>query len=248
MNQKRSPRFPFIPLDEAIEILRKLEVFQKDSSKHLTRPEMLKALDYGSFHGAAIKTIGALRAYDLLRKQDDGFMISPVGRRILTAEDAGVKLDYLQRAALSPLMFRRIWRRARHSGRTELVEWLTERAFTEQGAKRASRIYLRNSKLAFLEDLEMEPELPERGKVGKARREEDDKGAVGAGRENSPSQARRPRINPRSLSLPLSTGAAIIPKGITEAEFAILMQTLRTWKEQLVRNSSAEGRGSAAAK
>jgi hypothetical protein len=38
---------------------------------------MLKALDYASLHGAAVKTMGPLRAYDLLRKDGDGVSISP---------------------------------------------------------------------------------------------------------------------------------------------------------------------------
>tara|TARA_R110002096_G_scaffold27831_13_gene84649 strand:- start:4953 stop:5711 length:759 start_codon:yes stop_codon:yes gene_type:complete len=229
----RSPRFPFIPLEEAVSHLQKLSECQTDPSQPMKRPEILKAFNYGSFHGAAIKTIAALRAYDLLEKQGDGIGISAVGRGLLAAESEEAKLDLLQRAALSPLMFRRIWRRARHCSRDELKEQLLERGFTEPGAKRASRIYRQNNKLAALQTLELEPELPERGKKrgknGKA-------GNCGPLRMKPGNKNQSPnrRINPDSLTLPLSTGAAIIPKGITKAEFARLMQTLKTCRPLLV--------------
>ncbi len=225
----RSPRFPFIPLEEAVELLRKLEAFQSDRSQPLKRPEILKALDYASLHGAAVKTIGAMRAYDLLHKNDDGLSISPVGAGILDAGSDEERREFLQRAALSPLMFRRIWRNARHSKRSELRELLLSRGFTEPGAKRASRIYCQNDEFAGLQTLELEPELPPRGeKAGK-------KGGANqrAARKRRGAGGPAP-ANPNLLRLPLSSGTAVIPKGMTEAEFQLLMQTLRTWKDQLI--------------
>ncbi len=232
--KQRSPRFPFIPLQEAVQLLPKLHAIVTDPAKPLTRDAILKALDYESLHGAAIKTIGALRAYDLLEKTSDGLHISQLGRSLLASDDGDSRTAFLQRAALSPLTFRMLWRRARHSSRPELKDLLIERGFTEPGARRASRIYRLNDELASLGDLELEPELPERGKGRKVKTE----------LKNNPQCAPkpnpgRPRINPNSLSIPLSTGAAIIPKGITAEEFTNLMQTLRTWKGQLVRKVKA---------
>lgn len=228
MTKTRSPRFPFIPLEEALDLLRKLEAFQSNPEKPLRRPEMLKALDYASFHGAAVKTIGALRAYDLLVKQEDGVTISPTGRKLLEAPTDEERIELLQRAALSPLTFRMIWRRARHCSRSELTEILIGRGFTEAGAKRASKVYRKNSKLAQLEILELEPDLPERGKHGR--------GQLRGEMRRRPDRNRRhqARTNPNSLTLPLSAGLAIIPKGISEEEFTRLLQTLRTWKDHLI--------------
>ncbi len=219
----RSPRFPFISLEEAVELLRKLDSFQGDPSQPLKRPEILKALDYASLHGAAVKTIGALRAYDLLEKQGEGLRITEVGRGILSASTDEERTGFLQRAALSPLMFRQIWRNARHCSRPELKELLLGRGFTEPGAKRASRIYRKNDRFADLASLELEPVLPERG-PGKNRK--------GLDRQVRPGRAAAAPSN--QLRLPLSAGTAIIPKGISEEEFTVLMQTLRTWKDQLV--------------
>jgi len=235
--KNRSPRFPFIPLEEAVDILRKLAAFQSDPEKPLRRPEMLKALDYASFHGAAVKTIGALRAYDLLVKQDDGVVISDTGHKILAAKSHDDRREHLQRAALSPLMFRMLWRRARHCTQAELATLLQERDFTEQGAVRASKIYRKNDEFAALHSIEVEPDLPERGRR-KAGPDPAKKRANRAAKKRAQQAKRdRPLINPNSLSMPLSTGRAVVPTGITEDEFNTLMQTLRAWKGQLVKSA-----------
>ncbi|MDF1823551.1 MAG: hypothetical protein P1U68_02855 [Verrucomicrobiales bacterium] len=222
---KRSPRFPFVLLEEAVELLRKLDAYQSDRSQTLKRPEILKALDYASLHGAAVKTIGAMRAYDLLEKNGEGLRISPVGAAILDAVSDEQRRPHLQKAALSPLTFRSLWRTARHKTRPELIELLLSRGFTEQGAKRASRIYRKNDELAGLQTLELEPELPERG-LGKEKRNPCAKKR--ARRQNADAQ-------PNMLRLPLSTGVAVVPKGITKEEFKLLMETLRNWRGQLVK-------------
>lgn len=222
--KKRSPRFPFVLLEEAVELLRKLDASQPDRNAPLKRPEILKALGYASFHGAAVKTVGALRAYDLLEKSDKGLRVSPVGAAILDASSDAERIPHLQKAALSPLTFRNLWRTARHKKRSELIELLVSRGFTEQGAKRASRIYRKNDELAGLQTLELEPELPER-RPAKAKRAAAAKKR--ARRQTSSAQ-------PNMLRLPLSSGVAIVPKGISPEEFKLLMETLRNWRGQLV--------------
>ncbi len=63
---------------------------------------LLKALGYVSFQGVASKTIGALRAYDLLQKQHDGLSLSPVAGAILEAKTP----EDRQKSALSPRSLR----------------------------------------------------------------------------------------------------------------------------------------------
>ncbi|MDF1656680.1 MAG: hypothetical protein P1U58_03650 [Verrucomicrobiales bacterium] len=225
---KRSPRFPFVLLEEAVELLRKLDAYQSDRSATLKRPEILKALDYASLHGAAVKTIGAMRAYDLLEKSGDGLRISPVGAAILDASSDEERRPNLQKAALSPLTFRNLWRTARHMKRSELIELLLSRGFTEQGAKRASRIYRKNDELASLQTLELEPELPERAPAKKK---------MAAARKRA--RIQNANAQPNMLRLPLSTGVAVIPKGISREEFKLLMETLRAWRGQLIEESPA---------
>ncbi|MEM6279689.1 MAG: hypothetical protein AAF733_09440 [Verrucomicrobiota bacterium] len=229
---KRSPRFPFVLLEEAVELLRKLDAYQPDRSAPLKRPEILKALDYASLHGVAVKTIGALRAYDLLEKSGDGLRISPVGAAILDASSDEDRRPHLQKAALSPLAFRNLWRTARHKSRPELIELLLSRGFSEKGAKRASKIYRKNDELAGLQTLELEPDLPERGQVPRKR-----PAVKQVQRKQVAANASAPAT---ILRLPLSTGVAVVPKGITPEEFRLLMDTLRNWRGQLVERPAAK--------
>ena len=234
--KSRSPRFPFLPLEEAIVILQKLKTFSPAGrDRPFTRPQLLEACGYASFHGAAVKTMGALRAYDLLVKKDDGHFLSPVAMVLLDSDDPDSRVDYLQRAALSPLTFRHIWRWNQQASREEILEFLLERKFTESGAKRACKVYRKNYKFVKLRQLEREPELPDRGfhqkRGAEARR--------AMGRRTGPLSPgmRRPLpLSPpeNTLSLPLSSGSALIPKGITEEEFQLLIDTLKVWKPQLV--------------
>lgn len=224
--QNRSPRFPFLPLEEAIHLLRKLDVVQKDRSRPLKRPEILKALDFGSFHGVAAKTIASLRAYDLLEKNGNGLSISATGASLLDAETEAQRLPLARRAALSPLAFRRLWRKSRHASEAEIADLFVSRGFTANGVARAAEVYRRNDEFAALATLDSEPDLPERG-PGNVRKQ---------GKQKLEKRA-SPPASPASssfLRLPLSTGVAAIPKGIDEEEFTLLMQTLRTWKKQLV--------------
>lgn len=234
----RSPRFPFITLEEATELLRKLGVHQKDRSKPLTRPEILQALDYASLHGAAVKTVGALRAYDLLEKNGEGLSITPTGATLLDEPEGPARLAALQRAALSPMAFRNIWRRARHISKSELTAALIDRGFTEGGAKRAARVYRKNSKFAELETLAIEPELPHRGESHQTIARRKQAARKQAARKRATRKLARDQSLPQSagdvLRLPIGNGVASIPKGMSEEEFQLLMQTLRAWKGQLV--------------
>ena len=243
----RSPRFPFIPLEKAIKRLQKINDALGKSEQPFNREQVMKALGYSGPSGAAMKTGAAMFAYDLLERVDSekgGVKISEVGRKLLETKDETVRLSLLRRAALSPLMFRNVWRNARHCTREELEELLLVRGFTKGGAKRASRIYFRNSQLAELSELEVEPVLPERvspAQAKKARRWEKKVQQRAAARQ----ERRRARnlkgrrgneMATDTLDLPLSAGRASIPIGISEEEFQLLLTTLRTWKAQLVKS------------
>jgi len=230
----RSPKFPVLTLSEAIDLLRLVAAADPEPSEGRPRHEILKLLGYASFHGPAARHFASLRAYDLIEKKEQGLAISELGRVLLGNGDEATHRAALHRAALSPMAFRMLWRRVRHSSGAEMRELLLERGFSEPGSKRATRVYRENDTLAGLASLEIEPELPDRGPRKEGAREQ--RGALRESLARSARQPGPPQHPTRgpSLVLPLSTGNAIIPKGITEAEFTTLMQTLRTWREQLV--------------
>lgn len=242
MNE-RSPRFPFIPLSEAIEAVRKVDAAIVAGARP-NRGTILQALGYSSEHGAAMKTVAALTGYGLLRGKGPEAPwgeVTELAGQLLGTPDESVKLAMLRRAALTPPIFRRIWRKARLLAADEMVDLLVLKGFTDDGARRATSIYRANSELARLAELQIEPDLPDRSE--KMTRKE-----VRATRKRVEAAMARQAISPVTpqagpqvqnlppmLSLPLSTGKASVPMGITAEDFDLLIQTLTLWKPRLVR-------------
>lgn len=223
---ERSPKYPFISLQSAIGILPKLAELK--SGAKLNRFEVIKLLGFDSFSGQAARTFAAFRAYHLIAPSPDGPRLTAVGRSLI---DNPGDLESLQVAALSPGVFRRIWRRARNASEAELVELLLERGFTADGAGKAASIYRENAGLARLDSLEVEPNLPEPTKKKRTGRKIEEK------LRRKLSEASRKGSDP--LRLPLGSGNAVIPRGISEDEFELLIKTLHIWKDQLVQPSTS---------
>lgn len=222
---ERSPRYPFLGLRSAIGMLPKLAELKAENK--LNRIEVINLLGFDSFSGQAARTFAAFRAYHLIAPSPDGPRLTRIGRALL---DNPGDLESLQVAALSPGVFRRIWRRARNASEAELVELLLERGFTADGAGKAASIYRENAGFAQLDSLEVEPNLPEPAKKRPSRKIEEKL-------RRKLAEASRSGSDP--LRLPLGSGNAIIPRAITEEEFDLLINTLQIWKDQLVRRSTA---------
>ncbi len=235
--KERSPRFPFIPLAEALENLQKLSAAAKDQT--LKTDDAAAALGYSGQHGAAVKVMAAMAGYGLVDKERGQVQLSKTGKTILDTPEAeeDARLNLLRQAALSPPMFLRIWRRARHLAREDLEKRLLERGFTETGAKRASEVYAANSELAKLGELEMEPDLPEvaRRKLRKNRRQRRMEARWASGEVKNP--ANPPKPGPAALTLPLSKGVVRIPTGLTQDDFELLLRSLHLWKDRLVEKA-----------
>ncbi len=224
MKQERSPRFPFISLEEALIHLGKLSPSLNGGP--VSAPEAVEALGYSGPHGGAVKVLAAMAAYDLILKQRGMVSLTATGQALAKHPEGEDQAALLRRAALSPMPFRRIWRRVRNLTWEEQVKSLVDNGFTENGAERAIQVYHANSQLAGLAELEEEPELPERGP--KARGKFGPQGALAP-------DANRPEATGRMLRLPLSSGVASVPPDMTTEDFQLLMGTLRLWKERLVR-------------
>ncbi|MCB1062655.1 MAG: hypothetical protein KDN20_07020 [Verrucomicrobiae bacterium] len=253
MENNRSPRFPFVPLAEAIDALVKLDAAIQSGAAP-NRATFLEALGYRSEHGGAMKFFAALRGYHLIAPnpgEQPGIRVTDLGRQLLDAEKSASRLPQLRRAALSPPMFRRIWRKARHFSENELVELLLLRGFTDGGARRAAGVYRANSEFAKLEDLNLEPDLPSQresrgGPERQLQRQEmrQQRVAAALARDQAATEAASSGVRSgpptNALTLPLSTGRAVIPSGISKEEFKMLMDTLRLWRPRLVKDFKAK--------
>lgn len=199
----RSPKFPFISLGKAISYLSVL--IELDKTGQLSRETLINELGFESFSGPAARTIGALRAYHLIERSPAGPQITEIGKRL--ASDP-TDSEALHIAALSPIIFRKIWRSHREDSKEQLIELLSANNFTEEGANKAVEIYSTNSKFAQLDQLTIEPELPER----------------------------RPRFKRESdllFKLPLKNGALHIHGQIESEEFDLIIETLQKWRNQI---------------
>jgi hypothetical protein len=107
VRRERSPAFPSIPLNGAIE---RLVAFEKYFGRHPASADQA-----GRAWGlkTADQTIAALRYYGLLeyggRSADRQITISEDGRNYIRAQQDAVKQDILKRAALRPREIRKFW-------------------------------------------------------------------------------------------------------------------------------------------
>lgn len=173
-------------------------------------------------HGRAVKVFAALRAYGLIERQKESgeekiFKLSSSALKMIKNEfSAPGVLKELQYAALSPLLFRQLFKNARSDSEEQLIALLQNRGFTEGGATRAAKVFRQNFEFAKLEELHELPEgLPARGPA-----------------QNAPQQKRK--AIGQGLSLPLSSGVAYIPSGLSEEEHQLVVRTLNLWKDRLI--------------
>ena len=215
----RSPKFPFIKLEQAIASIPTL--IELESSNNLDRENLAKGLGFESLSGPAARTIAALRAYYLIKKSHSGPVTTEVCRRL--AENPA-DLEAIQIAALSPLAFRGIWRNARNASEEELKELLISRNFTSEGADKAVETYLSNAEFAKLDQVDIEPPLPERGNPGS--------GAIEA-RLRKKFRREKRREDATTLKLPLKNGHLHLSGKLAADEFDLVIETLHKWRSKI---------------
>lgn len=107
MARIRSPNYPQIELEEAINLTKK--IFDKEAQNFAPRDVVAELLGYTSVNGASEKKVSAITAYGLLdRNSDRELKVSDLAMRIMHPEDHHEKAQALEEAALSPNLFREI--------------------------------------------------------------------------------------------------------------------------------------------
>jgi len=244
MTKERSPRFPFVPLRGALTHLKNIHNAAADG--RINRLDAIKALGFEKPNGRVHRLFAALRGYGLIDAVEKGvFAVTPLGKRLLKDPGSRAKGPWLaaaREAVLTPPMFRNLWRRARDLDRDQLVEALLQRGFTEQGAEKAAEVFTRNRQMAGLDDMPegLEPPVPARQrKLAEARRQKaaTREGAGNRGPLTGPAP-NRPLGPPRdAVVLPLGNQRAIIPTGICQADYDLLLETLNLWKGKIVKTT-----------
>lgn len=145
-SRDRSPPFPFIPLEKAIERAREFEAQYKKASGRIAN--ILPVWGYTPKSSGGMQTIGALKAYGLLEDDPSGterkLKLTDLALRILKDERPGKRQEAIEEAALKPKLFSDYWVRW-SAGRPPDVECISEltleRGFTEDAARRFIQVY-----------------------------------------------------------------------------------------------------------
>jgi hypothetical protein len=138
----RSPGYPGIDLEAAVERARELWRAQRDNYANIGT--ILHHWDYKSNSGAGLVTIAALKKFGFVEDEGSGSTrrarVTPFARSIVTDDraDSTERSERLKQAALMPAIHREIWNRYKGSlpKEDDLRHYLVnERQFTENGAR-----------------------------------------------------------------------------------------------------------------
>jgi hypothetical protein len=104
MAQTRSPRYPNIPLGEAI--IKAKAIYHKEHMSPLSPAVAAEAMGYSGINGSSLKTISALRKYGLLEGRGDDVRISKDAQTLVIDDmDSPDFRAAVRRCALNPELF-----------------------------------------------------------------------------------------------------------------------------------------------
>jgi hypothetical protein len=108
VTRKRSPKYPSVGLREAVDLIQKLWGKEKRTS---VPPEVIAtAWGYKGISGPVRSKIGSVRQYGLLEKDSNGLHLSDLAMDIVAhPQNSKEHLDALQKAALNPELFSRVY-------------------------------------------------------------------------------------------------------------------------------------------
>jgi hypothetical protein len=142
----RSPPFPFISLEKAIERAKQFEAQYKKSAGRISN--VLTLWDFGLKSSGGSQTVAALKAFGLVETEgsagDRKIKLTDLAQRILKDERPGKRDEGIKEAALKPKSLAEhwdIWGTDRPPDAECLSELTLERGYTEDAAVRFLRVY-----------------------------------------------------------------------------------------------------------
>jgi len=146
VQRDRSPSFPFIPLQTAIDRLVSLDEYFK---RHPARAEKAGlAWNLKEKSSQAYQTLAAMKSFGLIEYQGTGkdraAIVSDDGRTYLRAQQDAVKHEVLKKCALKPKLINKywhIWGDDRPADPVCLDELVLKGSFTESAASNFLKVY-----------------------------------------------------------------------------------------------------------
>ena len=142
MARLRSPNFPGLPLEEAIEAAR--EIFDKSRHAEIPREVVAKDLGYSGLTGRSFLILGALNQYGFVENTSKGNMrVSQLAADILHGYPEQLRLEALHKAGREPSLFKAIFEKFdNHIPSDNAVRsFLSQNGFTNEGAEKALKTF-----------------------------------------------------------------------------------------------------------
>ena len=143
---QRSPLYPFITLEKAVERAKTLyDVIKKGPSRAVT---VVGAWNYGPKSSGGLQTIAALKQFGMLADQGVGegrrLALTELGLRLALGSEEAAHREAMQRAALNPTIHSELWSKWERElpGDAVIRDYLVfDRKFNPTGAKELIREY-----------------------------------------------------------------------------------------------------------
>jgi len=242
--RQRSPAYPYLSLQDAIENLSKL--FKKERYSSVPIGIALKHMGYSGVNGASMRVIAALIHFGLINsegeKQDRKVGVSDLGRNILNERDDSKRLFAIQEAALRPSIHQWVWQKWKlennplPSGDNIAYTLIRERDFTDDAAHAFTKEFIATYEFAELfkrleTDIEMESQSFE---------EKQEIASNVLSPQFQPSLSQIPQEGDiRELTIPL-TGRKLamirVPKTLNKRDFQLLTMWLQVMENAELYN------------
>ncbi len=153
MARIRSPNYPQVELQEAINLVRR--IFDSEGQNFAPRGVIAELLGYSSVNGASDKKVSAITAYGLLdRNSERELRVSDLAMRVLHPEDEREQAEAHTDAALSPKLFQEInekWPDTPPSD-ANLRSYLIRRGFNQNSVDQVITVYRSAMSLVSVEN------------------------------------------------------------------------------------------------
>lgn len=241
----RSPSYPAISLDRAVERAKQLYKFEKQFPTPVD--SVVKHWGLTTLNGPAGLALAAMKKYGLLTdegvKEDRRVKLTDLAVQILEHPSTEARREGIREAALNPSIHRETWAEfgADLPSDANLMWTLTkDRNFTETGAKEFVREYRETIAFAGLSEMASPDSAtvdPFDGEDGTEEEEEPEGGDIedlGRSVDKKPGQRRQTQRDGRSaINIPLPNGEFVVVEGklpLSEQEWEYFLAVLEVMK------------------
>jgi hypothetical protein len=212
----------------------KIETAYSEIGRNAVPAETLAtALGFKSLSGASRPLLASLSYYGLLERVGHTHKVSDLALRIIRPVSDADKVAAIKQARLEPKLVAQIDQEHPDCSETVLASLLIRKGFTEDGAKRAAKIFKDNlefvAKLGNTSEQEKPNAEPPKPPAGKN---------VGAPTAGIPKQSMPPpAITANELPVPIGENLiARIPFPMSAEDFDLFIGTLNLWKKKLIKS------------